>query len=77
MQSMKLTVVLSALALGVAASAGAQTVEIIAAPAVPEGQVVIIAPAPQPVPDPAAAEKCNSVSPASYWDCVNSQRGGQ
>jgi len=77
MQSVKLTVLLSALALGVAASASAQTVEIIAAPVVPEGQVVIIAPAPQPVPDPAAAEKCNSVSPASYWDCVNSQRGGQ
>ena len=77
MQSMKLTVLLSALALGVAASAGAQTVEIIAAPVVTEGQVVIIAPAPQPVPDPAAAEKCNSVSPASYWDCVNSHNGGQ
>jgi hypothetical protein len=77
MQSMKLTVLLSALALGVAASAGAQTVEIIEAPVVTEGQVVIIAPAPQPVPDPAAAGKCNSVSPASYWDCVNSHNGGQ
>ncbi len=77
MQSMKLTVVLSALALGVAASAGAQTVEIIEAPVVTEGQVVIIAPAPQPMADPAAAEKCNSVSPPSYWDCVNSHNGGQ
>ena len=77
MQSMKLTVLLSALALGAAASAGAQTVEIIEAPVVTEGQVVIIAPAPQPVPDPAAAEKCNSVSPTSYWDCVNSHNGGQ
>ena len=77
MQSMKLTVLLSALALGAAASAGAQTVEIIEAPVVTEGRVVIIAPAPQPVPDPAAAEKCNSVSPASYWDCVNSHNGGQ
>jgi hypothetical protein len=77
MQSMKLTVLLSALALGVTASAGAQTVEIIEAPVITEGQVVIIAPAPQPVPNPAAAEKCNSVSPASYWDCVNSHNGGQ
>jgi hypothetical protein len=76
MQSMKLTVLLSALALGVAASAGAQTVEIIEAPVVTEG-VVIIVPAPQPMADPAAAEKCNSVSPPSYWDCVNSHNGGQ
>jgi len=77
MQSTKLCVLLSALALGVAASAGAQTVEIIEAPVVTEGQVVIIAPAPQPMADPAAAEKCNSVSPPSYWDCVNSHNGGQ
>jgi hypothetical protein len=77
MQSMKLTVLLSALALGVAAAAGAQTVEIIEAPVVTEGQVVIIAPAPQPMADPAAAEKCNNVSPPSYWDCVNSHNGGQ
>ena len=77
MQSMKLTVLLSALALGVAASAGAQTVEIIEAPVVAQGQVVIIAPAPQQMADPAAAEKCNSVSPPSYWDCVNSHNGGQ
>jgi hypothetical protein len=79
MQSAKLTVLLSALALGVTASAGAQTVavEIIEAPAVSDGQVVIIVPAPQPMPDPAAAEKCRSVSPASYWDCVNSHHGGQ
>jgi len=77
MQSMKLTVLLSALALGVAASGGAQTVEIIEVPAVTQGQVVIIAPAPQPMADPAAAEKCNNVSPPSYWDCVNSHNGGQ
>jgi hypothetical protein len=77
MQSTKLSALLSALALGVAASAGAQTVEIIEAPAVSDGQVVIILPAPQPVPDPAAATKCQSVSPASYWDCVNSHNGGQ
>jgi len=77
MQSTKLSVLLSALALGVAASAGAQTVEIIEAPVVTEGQVIIVAPAPPPMADPAAAEKCNNVSPASYWDCVNSQRGGQ
>src|SRR5205814_6699699 len=57
MQSMKLTVLLSALALGVAASAGAQTVEIIEAPVITEGQVVIIAPAPQPMADPAAADR--------------------
>jgi hypothetical protein len=77
MQSMKLSVLLSALVLGVAASAGAQTVEIIEAPAVGDGQVVIILPAPQPIPDPAAATKCQSVSPASYWDCVNSHNAGQ
>jgi hypothetical protein len=79
MQSAKLTVLLSALALGVTASAGAQTVavEIIEAPAVSGGQVVIIAPAPQPMPDPAAAQKCQSVSSASYWDCVNSHKAGQ
>jgi hypothetical protein len=77
MQSTKLRVLLSALALGVAASVGAQTVavEIIEAPAVSDGQVVIIVPAPQPVPDPAAAQKCQSVSTASYWDCVNSHKG--
>lgn len=77
MQSTKLSVLLSALALGVAASAGAQTVEIIEAPAGSGEQVVIIAPAPQPIVEPAAAEKCQGVSPASYWDCVNSQNGGQ
>jgi hypothetical protein len=77
MQSTKLRVLLSAFALGVAASVGAQTVavEIIEAPAVSDGQVVIILPAPQPVPDPAAAQKCQSVSTASYWDCVNSHKG--
>lgn len=77
MQSSKLSVLLPALALGVAASAGAQTVEVIEAPAVSGGQVVIIVPAPQPMPDPAAAQKCQSVSPASYWDCVNSHKAGQ
>ena len=81
MQTRKLTVLLSALALGVAASASAQTVEIIEAPAVSDGQVVgqvvVIVPAPQPTPDPAAATKCQSVAPASYWDCVNSHNGGQ
>jgi hypothetical protein len=80
MQTRKLTLLLSALALGVAASASAQKVEIIAAPAVSDGQVVgpvvIILPAPQPTPDPAAATKCQSVAPASYWDCVNSHNGG-
>jgi hypothetical protein len=77
MQGTKLSVLLSALALGVAASAGAQTVEIIGAPAVSDDQAVIILPAPQPIPDPAAATKCQSVSPASYWDCVNSHNAGQ
>ena len=81
MQSMKLTVLLSALALGVTASASAQNVEVIEAPAVSDGQVVgtvtVIVPAPQPTPDPATATKCQSVSPASYWDCVNSHNGGQ
>jgi hypothetical protein len=77
MQTTKLTLLLSGLALGVAASAGAQTVEIIEAPVVSGGQVVIIVPAPQPTPDPAAATKCQSVSPASYWDCVNSHNAGQ
>ena len=77
MQSTKLIVLLSALALGVAASAGAQTVIVVEPPVVSDGQVVIIAPAPQPIPDPAAAQKCQSVSPASYWDCVNSHNGGQ
>jgi len=79
MRSTKLRVLLPALALGVAASVGAQTVavEIIEAPAVSDGQVVIIVPAPQPVPDPAAAQKCQTVSSASYWDCVNSHNAGQ
>ena len=78
MHSAKLGVLFSALAV-VAASVGAQTVavEIIEAPAVTDGQVVIIAPAPQPVPDPAAAQKCQTVSSASYWDCVNSHNAGQ
>jgi hypothetical protein len=76
MQRTKLTILLSALALGVAASAGAQTVEIIEAPVVTEEGVVIV-PAPQPMPDPAAAAKCNNLSQTSYWDCVNSHRGGQ
>jgi hypothetical protein len=81
MQSMKLTVLLSALALGVTASVSAQNVEVIEAPAISNGQVVgtvtVIVPAPQPTPDPAAATKCQNVSPASYWDCVNSHNGGQ
>jgi len=78
MHSAKLGVLFSALAV-VAASVGAQTVavEIIEAPAVSDGQVVIIVPAPQPVPDPAAAQKCQTVSSASYWDCVNSRNAGQ
>ena len=81
MQSMKLTVLLSALAFGVSASASAQNVEVIEAPAVSDGQVVgtvtVIVPAPQPTPDPAAVTKCQNVGPASYWDCVNSHNGGQ
>ena len=76
MHRTKLTVLLSALALGAAASAGAQTI-VVAEPVVSEGQVVVIVPAPQPIPDPAAAQKCQSVAPTSYWDCVNSRNAGQ
>jgi len=77
MHRTKLTVLLSALALGAAASAGAQTIVIAEPPLVSEGQVVIIVPAPQPIPDPAAVQKCQSVGPTSYWDCVNSHNSGQ
>ena len=65
------------LALGVAASADAQTVIVVEPAVVSDGQVLIIAPALQPMPDPAAAQKCQSVSPASFWDCVNSHNAGQ
>ncbi|HEX5863083.1 MAG TPA: hypothetical protein VF014_02275 [Casimicrobiaceae bacterium] len=77
MHRTKLTVLLAALALGVAASAGAQTIVVAEPPVVSEGQVLIIAPAPQPMPDPAAVQKCPSVSPTSYWDCINSRNAGQ
>jgi hypothetical protein len=81
MQSMKFTVLLSALVLGVSGLASAQNVEVIEAPAVSDGQAVgtvtVIVPAPQPTPDPAAATKCQNVAPASYWGCVNSHNGGQ
>jgi len=77
MQRTKLTLLLAALALGGAATASAQTVVVTEPPVVGDGQVVIITPAPQPVPDAGAATKCQYVSPGSYWDCVNSHNGGQ
>jgi hypothetical protein len=77
MQRAKLTILFAALALSGAVTAGAQSVVVTEPPAVSDGQVVIITPAPQPVPDPGAATKCQNVGPASYWDCVNNQHGGQ
>jgi hypothetical protein len=90
MQRTKLTVFLSALALGAAVSAGAQTV-IVATPDTPPltpGDTVVVAPPPAsgdtlvvipptatPQPDPAADAKCRQV--ADYWSCINSHNGGQ
>lgn len=90
-QSTTVSMLLSALAFGVAASVGAQTVVVQPAP-----QTVVVQPAPDtlpppsdsqtlivvpptatPVPDPAADTKCRNVIPAEYWDCVNSHNGGQ
>ena len=80
MQRTKLTVFLAALALGAAASAGAQTV-IQAAPDTPPSTsgdtLVVIPPTATPTPDPAADAKCRQVAPAEYWDCMNSHNGGQ
>ena len=76
----RLTVFLAALALGAAASAGAQTV-IQATPDLPPpsggDRVLVVPPIATPVPDPAADAKCRAVIPADYWDCVNSHNGGQ
>ena len=80
MQRTKLTVFLAALALGAAASAGAQTV-IQATPDVPPPSggdtLLVVPPTATPVPDPAADAKCRAVMPADYWDCINSHNGGQ
>ena len=91
MQRTKLTVFLAALALGAAASAGAQTV-IVATPDTPQptsGNTVVVAPPTSgdtllvvpptatPAPDPAADAKCRGLIAAEYWDCVNSHNGGQ
>ncbi|HSS71110.1 MAG TPA: hypothetical protein VLQ46_10735 [Casimicrobiaceae bacterium] len=81
MQRTKLTAFLAVLALGAAASAGAQTVVIEATPDTPpptSGDVlVVVPPTATPVPDPAADAKCRAVAPIDYWDCVNSHNGGQ
>ena len=80
MQRTKLTVFLAALALGAAASAGAQTA-IVATPNTPPvtgGDTLVVVPqTATPAPDPAADAKCRQVIPAEYWDCVNSHNGGQ
>ena len=81
-QSTTLSMLLSALAFGVAASAGAQTVvaqpapDTLPPPSNSQTQIVV-PPTPTPVPDPAADAKCRDVRPADYWDCVNSHNGGQ
>jgi hypothetical protein len=77
----RLTAFLAALALGAAASAGAQTV-IQATPDPPPppsggDTLLVVPPTATPVPDPAADAKCRAVIPADYWDCVNSHNGGQ
>ena len=91
MQRKRLTAFLSALALGAAVSAGAQTV-IVTTPDTPPltpGDTVVVAPPPaasgdtlvvvpptaMPQPDPAADAKCRGV--ADYWTCINSHNGGQ
>ena len=89
----RLTVFLAALALGAAASAGAQTViqatpdlpppsggdTVVVVPAPPSGgdTLLVVPPTATPVPDPAADAKCRAVIPADYWDCMNSHNGGQ
>jgi len=73
-----LCALLSALALGTVASAGAQTVVQVAPDSVPPPNsqtLIVVPPSPAPVPDPAANEKCKMVLPADYWDCVNSHNG--
>ena len=82
MQRTKLTAFLAALALGAAASAGAQTVVVIeATPDTPlpsaADTLLVIPPTATPVPDPAADAKCRAVVPGDYWDCMNSHNGGQ
>jgi len=88
----RLTAFLAALALGAAASAGAQTV-VQATPDTPPpsgGDTVVVVPPPSggdtllvvpptatPVPDPAADAKCRAAMPSNYWDCMNSHNGGQ
>ena len=81
MQRTKLTAFLAALALGAAASAGAQSV-IQATPDTPPppsggDTLLVIPPTATPVPDPAADAKCRPVLSADYWDCMNSHNGGQ
>jgi len=81
-QATTLSVLLSALAFGIAVSASAQTVVVQPAPDTlppPSDRqtLIVVPPTPTPVPDAAANEKCKMVVPAEYWDCVNSHNGGQ
>jgi hypothetical protein len=76
MQSKNLTALGFSLGLAVAGSAAAQTVAAPDLPSASDSQVLIVAPPAQPVPDPAAAAKCQMVARANYWDCVNSYHGG-
>lgn len=81
-QATKLSMLLSAVAFGIAASAGAQTVVVQPTPDTlppPSGSqtLIVVPPTPTPVPDPSADTKCRNVLPADYWDCVNSHNGGQ
>ena len=81
-QATKLSMLLSAVAFGIAASAVAQTVVVQPAPdTLPPSSdsqtLIVVPPTATPVPDPAADAKCRNVVPAEYWDCVNSHNGGQ
>ncbi len=76
MQRKKITPLSALLFLAVAGAAAAQTVVAPEPPSYSDTQVFTMAPPAHPVPDPAAAAKCQMVAAANYWDCVNSYHGG-
>jgi hypothetical protein len=76
MQRMKLSALSFSLLLAVAGSAAAQNSAAPDPPSADDSPMLIVVPAPQPVPDPAAVTKCQMLSGPTYWDCVNSYHGG-